>query len=100
MIDLATEKLLTLSQAADHCPRPRRGKKQNTSTLFRWATRGCRGVILETIRTSSGLATSVQALQRFFNLLTAGEQTLEPAPTARKGTRHEAVERELAKFGL
>jgi Protein of unknown function (DUF1580) len=69
MIDSASETLLTLKQAADEVPRRRRGRKTHISTLFRWSTVGCRGVVLETIQVGGTRCTSREALQRFFERL-------------------------------
>ena len=70
MIDSASEALLTLSQAAETLPRRRAGRKAHVSTLFRWSTAGCRGVVLETIQVGGTRCTSREALQRFFERLT------------------------------
>ena len=69
MIDSASETLITLIQAADELPRRRRGRKTHISTLFRWSTAGCRGVVLETIQVGRTRCTSREALQRFFERL-------------------------------
>lgn len=75
MIDLLTEDVLSLAQAADQSVLPRRrgGKRPHASTLYRWATVGCRGVKLETIRFGGTLCTSLEALQRFTAALTAAD---------------------------
>jgi hypothetical protein len=70
MIDSTTEHLQTLSQAAASLPRRRRGRSTHISTLYRWATNGCRGIVLETIQVGGTRCTSPQALQRFFQRLT------------------------------
>jgi hypothetical protein len=84
MIDIETESLLTFSQAAAEQPCRRQGKRVSTVTLWRWSTRGCRGVILETLQTPSGRVTSREALQRFFEALTESRQasssSVRPAP--------------------
>jgi hypothetical protein len=86
MIDIGSETLLTLSQAASLQACRRQGKKVSSVTLWRWATRGSGGVILETLRTPSGRVTSVQAIQRFFLALTesrqAGSASARPFPHA------------------
>jgi hypothetical protein len=69
MIDSASESLIALAQAADELPRRRRGRKTHVSTLFRWSTVGCRGVVLETIQVGGTRCTSREALQRFFERL-------------------------------
>jgi hypothetical protein len=66
MIDIETETLLTFSQAAAEQPCRRQGKRVSTVTLWRWATRGSGGVILETLQTPSGRVTSREAVARFF----------------------------------
>jgi hypothetical protein len=69
MIDSGSETLLSLAQAADELPRRRRGRKTHISTLFRWSTVGCRGVVLETLQVGGTRCTSREALQRFFERL-------------------------------
>jgi Protein of unknown function (DUF1580) len=69
MIDSQSEDVITLGQAADDLPRRRRGRKTHVSTLYRWATVGCRGVVLETIQVGATRCTSREALQRFFERL-------------------------------
>jgi hypothetical protein len=70
MIQIASEKVVSLGRAARHFPRRRRGKRPHTATLYRWAKSGVRAddgdaVVLETIRVGRTLCTSVEAIQRF-----------------------------------
>jgi hypothetical protein len=65
-----TEQIVPLSHVPPLVPRLRRGRKIHVSTLFRWTTRGCRGVILESIQVGGTRCTSVEALQRFYEGLT------------------------------
>lgn len=74
MIDSASESLISLAQAADELPRRRRGRKTHVSTIYRWALSGCRGIILETIQVGGTRCTSREALQRFFERLSAPVQ--------------------------
>ena len=71
MIDTTIESPIPLAQAADELPRRRRGRKTHISTLYRWATAGCRGVRLETVQVGATRCTSREALQRFFERLSA-----------------------------
>jgi hypothetical protein len=71
MISFATERLLTMGEAARMLPRFRQGKRVDIATVFRWALRGVKGVKLETIQIGGRKCTSAQALQRFFEALTA-----------------------------
>ncbi|MGO8902389.1 MAG: DUF1580 domain-containing protein [Isosphaeraceae bacterium] len=75
MIDSVGENLITLAQAADELPRRRRGRKVHVSCLYRWSTAGCRGVVLESIQVGATRCTSRQALQRFFERLSAPVHT-------------------------
>jgi hypothetical protein len=74
MIDSASETLITLADAAGELPRRRRGRKTHVSTLFRWTTIGCRGVILESLQCGGTRCTSREALQRFFERLSTPVQ--------------------------
>ena len=84
MIDLETETPITLSQAAAEQACRRQGKRVSTVTLWRWATRGSGGIILETLQTPSGRITSREAIARFFLALTEQRQAISssarPAP--------------------
>jgi hypothetical protein len=86
MIDIGSETLLTLSQAAAEQPCRRQGKRVSTVTIWIWATHGSGGVILETLQTPGGLITSREAVARFFTALTetrrAGSSSARPAPPA------------------
>ena len=72
MIDVALEDVVSLTDAAKLLPKRRGGKRPHVATLYRWASGGCRGVVLETIQVGGTLCTSRQALQRFFEALTVG----------------------------
>lgn len=101
-INLLSEELITLNEAARQCPRRRQGKKPHLSTLYRWATRGSRGVVLETLQTPSGLCTSNEALRRFFDQLTVARNLAPAIHQPRLDEhRHAAVERDLKiRFGI
>jgi hypothetical protein len=109
MIDTRTETTITLPQAAAEQPCRREGKKVSTITLWRWATKGCRGIILETLQTPSGRVTSREAIQRFFEALTESHQVSSgPATSAplrgrrspsRRQRDSERAERELVERG-
>jgi hypothetical protein len=110
MIDSSSETLLTFPQAAAEQPCRRQGKRVSTVTLWRWATGGCRGIILETLQTPSGRVTSREALARFFLALTesrqAGSSSSGPTPAtvrrrspARRQRDSERAERLLAAGG-
>jgi hypothetical protein len=86
MIKLTKEKVVKLAVAAKYLPERRRGKTPHPSCLYRWAGPGLRGCRLDTIRVGGTLCTSIEALQRFFDALTAadaaGAQPLPNRPSA------------------
>lgn len=66
MIDVENEKLLTFAQATKILP-----GRPNITTVWRWRNRGCRGVKLETILSGGRRFTSVEAIRRFQECVTA-----------------------------
>ena len=108
MIDHAIETVLPLTEAAATLPRRRGGKKTNVATLYRWSTRGLRGEVLETIQVGGTRCTSIEALQRFFDRLTAagrggrqaGDAGSRTAPVRRRPRDERAVVAELERLGL
>lgn len=98
-----TERKYPLSQATRLAPRLRRGRTVHVSTLFRWTTRGCRGVVLESIQCGGTRCTSVEALHRFYNRLTQASGTGEAPSVLRTTTQRqrqsEAAAKELDRLG-
>jgi len=70
MIDITTEKLISLREATQLLPKRRRGKKPSYCCVWRWATRGYHGTRLETIRVGQTTCTSARALQEFLDTIT------------------------------
>jgi hypothetical protein len=71
-IDATIEELLSLSEAAKRVPKLN-GRRVHASTIFRWCRRGLSGVRLEYVRIGRRMATSAEALNRFFNALAAAD---------------------------
>lgn len=61
---LQTEKILTFIEATKTLP-PIEGRRVHPSTIWRWASRGTKGVRLEALRLGGRWVTSVEALERF-----------------------------------
>ncbi len=109
-IDIENEQLLTLTEATKVLPRLN-GRQPAISTLWRWCRKGVRGVRLEYVRIGRNIATSREALGRFFNALaradqppgkpreSSGQPDLRPTPAARKRMLDEA-DRVLKKAGI
>lgn len=103
MIDVENEQVISLAEAARSLPARRAGKRVHVSCLFRWCSTGCRGIRLEYVQIGGTRCTSREALQRFFDKLTAASQGDHPAPTPPAKARREAVEsarRRLARSGI
>lgn len=100
MIELESETVLSLTEAAAHLPRRRAGKRPHVATMYRWAQRGLRGVKLETIRVGGTLCTSLEALQRFCARLTESDSAAGAAPCAADGPLDDEAERELDRLGF
>jgi hypothetical protein len=91
MIDIATEQLLTLQQAADREPVSRGGRPVNQTTIWR----RIKDRELEGVRLGCRWVTSVEALQRYAERQTLAALGDEPAPRVPVQTkaRRRAIER-------
>jgi hypothetical protein len=94
MIDSTTETIISFGEASNRSPRRGRGRKIHISTFYRWATIGCRGVVLETIQVGGSRCTSVEAMQRFFEALS---QLCQAGPTGGGQARPSAGRRTIAQ---
>jgi hypothetical protein len=90
-IDTTNETVVSLNEAAKGLPVRRGGKRPNVATLYRWTTIGCRGVRLEFVQVGATRCTSTEALQRFFDRLTAASETEPYAPVASRKANSKAV---------
>jgi hypothetical protein len=98
MNDLLRETRLTFSELASR-------EGVNTSTVWRWSLRGCRGVVLESLSIGSRRFTSAEAFTRFVAATTAIAQGgPAPSPAARTTRQREAAirsaEAELTDAGI
>lgn len=66
-LSIDREELVPLSAAAAWIASRTGGKRPNISTLHRWASRGCRGIRLETVFVGHARFTSLEAVLRFFH---------------------------------
>src|SRR5688572_11109360 len=91
MIDVANEQVIPLSAAAREVPNRDSGRGVNISTVWRWALKGSRGVKLETCFCGGIRMTSREALQRFYERVTAAADG-EEAPVHSDRQRERAIE--------
>jgi hypothetical protein len=97
----AGEDAIPLAEVRDQtfCPK-RRGKKLDRSVVFRWASRGVRGIKLETTSAGGLRITTKSAVLRFFHGLNGGAAS-SPIPTTKSKTANvDRAARELATMGM
>lgn len=104
MIDLFSESVITLTEAARLMPPRREGRPVSLCTIWRWAQHGVRGIRLETVYSGGSRMTSREALERFCAAITAARsgETPAPEPTRLPAGRRKQIERaqrELAAAG-
>jgi hypothetical protein len=101
MIDSTSETLIALADVPAHLPNRRGGKRATVSCAYRWAQKGCQGVVLETLQCGGTKITSLEALQRFFERLSgAANSTSTATRTLRQRQRaSEKANQELAADG-
>jgi hypothetical protein len=106
MINITTETVIAPSKATHLCPERRRGVRPNVATIYRWMMQGVRGIRLESIVVGATRCTSVEAMQRFFDALTAAadaehSSAITPLPVSKSRQKAiEAAERRLARSGI
>jgi hypothetical protein len=118
-IDFNLEQILSFAEAAKYVASRFRGQRNglHLSTVHRWASRGIKGVRLESIVVGGTRCTSAEALQRFFTRLagddgaaaSTGSPTspsdptspaTSPALTAARQRRVAEAKDELARQGV
>ena len=97
MIDLQKENVVLLTDAAKSL-----SSRPDVATLFRWRTRGCRGVVLETMLMGGRRVTSLEALEKFFAAVTAAADGVPvQAETPRQRERQiELAEQRADELGV
>ena len=101
-IDIATEQVVTLTDACKSLPQRRGGKRPALPTLYRWTAEGCNGVRLESIMVGATRCTSVEAIQRFCDALTAAAEGNHPgtSPKAPSKTRERQIQAAERRLGV
>jgi hypothetical protein len=108
VIDLTTESILSLSQAAALLPPGRGGVRPTLSCIVRWILKGAKSpsgerVRLEGIRLGGRWITSREALQRFAERLTPQlDNNVIPPPRSlsKRQRTSERAARELDRMGI
>ena len=71
---LNDDNLMSLDEATRYVPAIN-GRRHATSTLYRWCRRGIKGVRLEYVRIGRNIATTTEALDRFFEALAQADNS-------------------------
>lgn len=102
MIDITSETVLSIAQAAKAVPSRSPGKRVHTATIWRWISYGCKGILLESCRIGGSTYTSREALQRFADALTrANPKSVRlPNQAASRSKQIEAAERACEAAGI
>lgn len=111
-IDASKEVLVGLTEATKYIPKVRHNRIAR-STLWRWCRKGLGGVHLEYVRVGRDIATSREAMNRFFAALADVDEPLaDPQPAMLVGVPElgvssraqrkaiEQAERRLAEAGV
>jgi predicted ATP-grasp superfamily ATP-dependent carboligase len=69
IIDTREEQVVPITEATEFVPL-KNGKRVAASTVYRWTSKGCYGVMLDYVQIGGLRHTSREALQRFFAELT------------------------------
>jgi hypothetical protein len=101
MIDPSDETLIALADWPERLPRRRGGRKAHRSTIHRWCSVGCRGVVVEVVQVASTKCASPAAMCRFFAAVAAAAPANpQPARTPRQRQRDiDRADRELDAAG-
>ena len=104
MIDIASEQLLTIKEAASCRPPGRKGRPTHFTTVYRWIKAGVQGVKLEAIPIGGSLYTSREAIQRFADRLMAGRAvasvTIQATSPVSRRRASQTADRELDRLGF
>lgn len=73
--DPKNDNFLSFAQAAEAIPFRRAGRTIARTTLYRWATRGFRGVRLRTWRVGGARVTTQAALNHFIEQMSSAQPT-------------------------
>jgi hypothetical protein len=91
-----SDPLIALASVPELIPPSRSGKKLHVSVVYRWASTGCRGALLETLTIAGrGKFTTQAALDRFFAEI-SGRAPVERRTPSKRVKAMEAAEQRFA----
>ena len=92
MINVAEEDLIAICDVPKQLPRRASGRRVHVSAVYRWISRGVRGVCLEAIKIGGTTYTSVEALQAFAQHRSRADRP--PSPSVARKRQMNRAERE------
>lgn len=95
-INAFDETVMKLAEAGRKCP----GGPVSPPTVYRWSKQGIEGVRLETLNIGGVCHTSAEALQRFFEAVTAAKESQAHTSDGEVADRSERTAQELQELGL
>jgi hypothetical protein len=101
MIDLQMEQPVTLAKSTRFSQLRRDGRSPHVSQVYRWASKGLKGHVLETVVIAGSRCTTSEAVDRWIAVLTAsanGEQLPSRTPLRRQ-KEHQRANQNLEKSG-
>ena len=93
MIDIHKETLVSISETPKHLPRRPNGKTVHISAVYRWINKGISGIRLESARIAGCTYTSLEALQRWSDALTQGDESIAGERLRTPKSREVEIER-------
>ena len=101
-VDLERETVVPFTQVAKLgiIPTRRKGARLNLRTLHRWASTGVKGVILPSLLVGAQRVTSVEALLRFFEAVSAKANRRSESAKGGRTTSGPDLNEELDRLGL
>lgn len=100
MIDVLKERLYALKYARRWFPRRRRGKRPCLPTLYRYASEGYHGVVLETVQVGSTRCTSKEACARFIEQISSLTPRLKGDLALNRPKTVDQIDRALEQTGF
>lgn len=101
MIDVGSEQLISLAEAAGLLPCGRKGRSPDVKTVYAWTTNGCRSVVLESVQIGGRRCTTREAVLRFIAALTAASGVgTQPSRRRSNEVDDRAIEAELDRLGV
>jgi hypothetical protein len=99
MIDLQLEQPVTLAKAVRLSQLRRDGRSPHVSQIYRWASKGIRGHVLETVCIAGSRCTTSEAVDRWIAALSGRDSAESTRTPVRRQRDHDKADKQLAASG-